>query len=146
MTTETVVLRRAGHQDVGTVLDPLTHYDLPRTCFEPLYLADPTYRPARSWVADADGEPVAQARCRPAELARLLLGGATAGTAGPLRDPLPATGCRGSPTAYEGARSPRPSACPGAGRSRPGPVPVPPGSRPGSARVPGTAGPFRDTE
>lgn len=66
--THRLTVRRARDSDVEPILDLLTHYDLPRSHFEPLYHEDPTYRPEQSLVAEADGDLVAHLRLFPREL------------------------------------------------------------------------------
>ena len=56
------IIRRAKDEDVEGILDLLTHYDAPRSSFEPFYYNDPTYRPEHSWVADQGGRLVAHLR------------------------------------------------------------------------------------
>ncbi len=56
------VIRRAGPGDVDAILDLLVEYGLPRAYFEPLYVADRTYRPEHSWIAEQDGQLVAHLR------------------------------------------------------------------------------------
>ena len=56
------IIRTAAAGDVDAILDLLTHYDLPRAHFEPLYRDDPTYRPEHSWVVDDGGRLVAHLR------------------------------------------------------------------------------------
>jgi len=56
------VIRRAGPGDVDAILDLLVEYGLPRAYFEPLYLADRSYRPGQSWIAEQDGQLVAHLR------------------------------------------------------------------------------------
>jgi GNAT superfamily N-acetyltransferase len=55
-------VRRARQEDVEPILDLLTHYDLPRSAFEPFYYGDPEYRPEHSWVVEQEGELVAHLR------------------------------------------------------------------------------------
>jgi N-acetylglutamate synthase-like GNAT family acetyltransferase len=66
--THRLTVRRATDSDVEPILDLLTHYDLPRSHFEPLYYEDPSYRPEQSLVAEADGVIVAHLRLFPREL------------------------------------------------------------------------------
>jgi predicted acetyltransferase len=56
------IIRRAKGEDVEGILDLLTHYDAPRSYFEPFYYKNPTYRPEHSWVADQGGRLVAHLR------------------------------------------------------------------------------------
>jgi Acetyltransferase (GNAT) domain len=55
-------VRQAGERDVEGILDLLTHYDLPRAHFEPLYYEDPEYKPEQSWVVDIGRRPAAHLR------------------------------------------------------------------------------------
>jgi predicted N-acetyltransferase YhbS len=57
-----IVVRHATAGDIPVILDLLTEYDLPRSYFEPRYLADPTYRPEHSWLVTVDGQIVAHLR------------------------------------------------------------------------------------
>lgn len=88
--THRLTVRRATDADVEPILDLLTHYDLPRSHFEPLYYEDPSYRPEQSLVAEADGALVAHLRLFPREL---RLGGAAR--------PLPVLGVGNVVTARE---------------------------------------------
>ncbi len=56
------IIRRAKSEDVEGILDLLTHYDAPRSYFEPFYYKDPTHRPGHSWVADQGRHLVAHLR------------------------------------------------------------------------------------
>jgi predicted N-acetyltransferase YhbS len=47
------------------ILELLTHYDQPRSFFEPWYLADPAYRPEQSWLLEENGRLVAHLRLYP---------------------------------------------------------------------------------
>ena len=47
------VVRRARSEDVEPILDLLSHYERPRSYFEPFYLEDPGYRADQSWVERA---------------------------------------------------------------------------------------------
>ncbi|HEY2287823.1 MAG TPA: GNAT family N-acetyltransferase, partial [Streptosporangiaceae bacterium] len=60
-----LVVRTARAADLDRILDLLTHYDRPRSFFEPWYLADPAYRPQHSWLAEEDGRLVAHLRLFP---------------------------------------------------------------------------------
>lgn len=66
--TEHLTVRTATDADVEPILDLLTHYDLPRSHFEPLYYEDPGFRPEQSLVAEADGALVAHVRLFPRTL------------------------------------------------------------------------------
>src|SRR5947209_883698 len=55
-------VRQASQTDVEPILDLLTHYDLPRSHFEPWYYDDPDYRPDQLWVAERQGKLVAHLR------------------------------------------------------------------------------------
>ncbi|MBV8696008.1 MAG: GNAT family N-acetyltransferase [Chloroflexi bacterium] len=57
-----VTIRQARSEDIGSILDLLTEYDLPRSYFEPFYLNDSSYRPEQSWVVEQDGRLVAHLR------------------------------------------------------------------------------------
>jgi hypothetical protein len=63
-----LVIRAARADDIDRVLDLLTHYDQPRTVFEPWYGHDPAYRPELSWLAETNGRPVAHLRIYPRQL------------------------------------------------------------------------------
>jgi predicted N-acetyltransferase YhbS len=55
-------VRRADARDVEPILDLLTHYDQPRSDFEPWYYEDPAYRPEDSWVVEDQGQLLAHLR------------------------------------------------------------------------------------
>ena len=56
------VIRRGRSDDVGPILDLLSHFERPRSYFEPFYLKDPSYRPEHSWVAEQGGRLLAHLR------------------------------------------------------------------------------------
>src|SRR3954447_26068946 len=58
----TARVRRARAGDVEPILDLLTHYDQPRSDFEPWYYEDPAYRPEDSWVVEDRGQLLAHLR------------------------------------------------------------------------------------
>jgi GNAT superfamily N-acetyltransferase len=59
---DSVRVRPARADELDAILDLLMDYDLPRSVFEPWYIADPTYRPEHSWVVEDNGRLVAHLR------------------------------------------------------------------------------------
>jgi hypothetical protein len=47
-----VAVRKGRAGDLDRILNLLTQYRRPRSYFEPWYLADPSYQPAQSWLAE----------------------------------------------------------------------------------------------
>jgi N-acetylglutamate synthase-like GNAT family acetyltransferase len=60
-----LVIRAARADDIDRVLDLLTHYEQPRSAFEPWYEHDPAYRPEQSLLVETNGRLVAHLRIYP---------------------------------------------------------------------------------
>jgi ribosomal protein S18 acetylase RimI-like enzyme len=57
-----VTVRRGSPEDIESILNLLTEYELPRSYFEPFYLNDTSYRPEHSWLVEQNGRLLSHLR------------------------------------------------------------------------------------
>lgn len=55
-------IRRGRPEDIESILDLLTEYELPRSNFEPFYLNDTSYHPEHSWLVEQNGRLLSHLR------------------------------------------------------------------------------------